>query len=201
MTPPMKRALGGSGPPDEGRRGGARRDRWRDGWCGHRVGRQSARALAALLGLTLGLPFPTDAAAQVAAQGPTVEEVVEALRPGQHVRLLAPGISIEDGRVVSATRDLLSVLEDAQSWEVTPALVERLAVRERDTRRTLITGAAFGAAAGFGMGYFYDKLTCQTGGGCGSAIVISAGVVGTLLGAGGGAALGYRSIHWRQRYP
>lgn len=155
------------------------------------------------VGIVLGLAI-ADAPgvdAQAAGEAADVVEVVEALRPGQRIRLLAPGISIADGTVVSVTRDLLSVLEDAQQWEVTPALIESLAVRERDTRRALITGAAFGAALGFGMGYFIDKLTCEAGNECRISVVITSGVIGTLLGAGGGAALGYRSIHWTQRYP
>lgn len=130
-----------------------------------------------------------------------VASLIAALEPGERVRLLAPGISIEDGVVVSASMDLLRVLEESQRWEVTPRSVERLSVRRRDTRRTLLAGAIFGAVAGFGMGYFYEKLVCDTGGGCGSSVIISAGIVGTVLGGGGGAMLGYRSISWRQRFP
>ena len=126
--------------------------------------------------------------------------VVASLSPGQRVRLLAPGISIADGLVVSASTELLSVLEESQEWEVTPALVERLSVRESATARTAIYGAAFGAAFGFVMGFFYDKLACEDGG-CGSGVIVSSGLVGTVVGAGGGALLGRAQISWRQRFP
>lgn len=145
---------------------------------------------------------PLAATAQATAgSDDEVASLIAALRPGERVRLLAPGISIQDGVVVSASVDLLSVLEESQRWEVTPRAVERLLVRERSTYRTLLGGALFGAATGFGMGYFYEKLVCDTGGGCGSHIIISAGAIGTLLGGGGGAVLGYRSVSWRQRFP
>ncbi|MBW3534228.1 MAG: hypothetical protein KY453_03255 [Gemmatimonadetes bacterium] len=159
-------------------------------------------ALLVLAGASV-LGAPRGAAGQ-AARPEAAADLAVRLLPGTAVRLEAPGLVVDDGRVVRATRDSLVVREASTSVGIALGEIVRLSVeRDRALQGALMgAGMAFfvGAAAGAIDGY----SRCGPGESCardavGQALVI--GAAAAVPGALSGWLLGRRARDWEQIFP
>lgn len=156
-----------------------------------------------LLAVALLLAAPLPASAQPFRTDPMVR-IAARLQPGTAVRLEAPGLVVENGRIVRTTPDSLLVREASTSVGVALGEIVRLSVqRDRAVQGALMgAGMAFfvGAAAGAidGYGECGPRASCA-GTAVGRALLV--GGVAAVPGGLAGWVLGRRAREWQQVVP
>ncbi len=141
-----------------------------------------------------------------AAQGQDANRraVVQALKPGQRVRVDLRLVGRLEGTLALRSDTGLSLIQDDAQIHIRLPDVERLWVRGRATGRGALIGGGMGLVAGVIYGLLIGPVACEPvdGGDCTTAEV--AAVTGLLGGAGGavaGAAIGFAVPTWRLRFP
>jgi len=126
-------------------------------------------------------------ATPVTAQAVGVDPFAAALRPGDIVRLAAPGLSLDDVQVQRVTGDSLTIASGGQHWQLRTDRVQRLDVQRNKLRRYAVGGVILGAALGVVAEGFVSKdcprRRCPGSYGTaslGGAVVV--GVAGALVG-------------------
>lgn len=139
------------------------------------------RSLSILVFVGAALAGPEPAAGQVAQS-----YAVSRLSVGEAVRVQAPGVTVEDGRVSEVSPETLYVLEGGQEWLIDVADIERLEVQRRPVVQSILVFGAVGALAGWGAGKFKEDTPF---------IPFVAG------GVASGAIFGMTQVRWQVTFP
>ncbi|MEZ4416134.1 MAG: hypothetical protein R3E10_10265 [Gemmatimonadota bacterium] len=128
--------------------------------------------------------------------------ITSQIRAGQYVRLTAPGVVIDGGRIEAVAGDTLLVAAEGLQWAVQASLLESMSVRESRVVRSTVIGAVPGAALGVFGKILINKMDCSSNRTDCPPSNLSKGV---LIGAGLGSVIGFivgkTSEHWRQVVP
>lgn len=161
--------------------------------------------LACLLFFALALSGPVDADAQSAEAGPRVRRTLGGLPDSARVRLLAPGLIVDDGRFRGFRQDSVWVDYADARFAVGLDELEGLEVRGSRWQSLALQSGAVGLVAGAATGLFLAYFRC---GDLVQECDAHAGGValrwGLVFGAGGGlvgALVGSRMTRWRRVFP
>jgi hypothetical protein len=150
--------------------------------------RRLRAALPALcLGLLLVAPAPSVAQADAS-------EAAARLHPGQLVRIQAPGLAIEGGRVSAFAGGMLQIVEEGQEWDVDPRTIERLEVRTRPVVQNALIFGLIGTV----VGYAGDKIKSAQRNPDPSSDGLWKGLAGGVV---FGIAFGLTQTSWSVRFP
>ncbi|HSM61861.1 MAG TPA: hypothetical protein VK849_13725 [Longimicrobiales bacterium] len=132
---------------------------------------------------------PLSVSAQSDASGAAAD-----LKPGQQVRIQAPGLVIDGARVSEMADGTLYVAQDGQEWAVDVRTIERLEVREHPIVRDALIFGLIGTLAGLGADKFKSRERAPDGVGDGALKGLAAG---TAFGVG----FGLTEWRWSVRFP
>lgn len=160
---------------------------------------------AALLSAGLLVACLSHAAAQTPESLVRLRATVSSLADSAHIRVLAPGVVVNDGRFLGLRGDSLMVGDADARFPVGLDEIAGLSVRKSRWLDTGVQGAAIGlvtgAAVGFFLGYFNCGDMVQECGGHARSVSLRWGLV---FGGGGGLAgalLGSRLRRWEPVFP
>ncbi len=142
--------------------------------------------------------------ASLEAQDRSAEELAATLDAGQHVRVTAPGLWLEDVRFERAGADSLWLADQGVLIPVAYDEMESLSVRVGRTNSGALLGGISGALAGGLLAGMAASFGCQDPSECTSAERSGAawgGVVGLAVGAVVGGWIGSSSRSWRTILP
>lgn len=165
----------------------------------------SALRTAALAALVLSLFAVSPAGAQSADGADRIRRVMGSLGDSARVRLLAPGVVVDDGLFLGLRRDSVLVGDADARFAVGLAEIEGLSV---ESSRWMSVGAqagavtlVAGAAAGFFLGYFHCGDLVQECGGHAQNVALRWGLGLGAVGTVAGAIAGSRLRQWRRVFP
>jgi len=150
------------------------------------------KTLAAVL-LSVQAVGCTFASAETAAR-PITKPGWTLLKPGDRVRITAPGVFDPTGAVtfVAVRADSLVVRRDPNTWSVPIAAITQIEVQRRgkpNTRRGALIGVLVGGVVGAVVGYtgYEDECEGFGPGPCGPGVFA---VMGVIVGGAAGAVIG-----------
>lgn len=158
-----------------------------------------------LLGLCAFVALPLSVRGQAPEARDPVRRALGALDDSARVRLLAPGLVVDDGVFLGLTRDSVRLGYADARFSVGLDEIEGLEVQGTRLRSTALqsgaVGLVAGAAAGFFLAYFKcgdDVFDCD---GHAARVALRWGAVFGTAGTGLGALAGSRLRRWRPVFP
>ncbi|GMV04743.1 MAG: hypothetical protein AMXMBFR53_10230 [Gemmatimonadota bacterium] len=144
-------------------------------------------------------------AGQSAAGSDRLRRAVDALGDSARIRLLAPGVMVDDGLFLGLRSDSLLVADADARFRVGLGEVEGLSVQgSRWLEIGLQSGAVglvAGAAAGYFLGYFHCGDEVRECGSHARGVGLRWGLVFGSAGVLGGGAVGSRMRRWERVFP
>lgn len=169
-----------------------------------RAPRPAFPVLVLTLTLVTLAAWMSPAAAQRTDEGGRLRRALGALPDSARVRLMAPGVIVEDGLLLGLLQDSLLVADADARFSVGLREIEGLSVQGSRARSVALqagaVGLVAGAAAGFFLGYFHCGDDVQE---CGHArtVALRWGLVFGSAGVVVGGVVGSRMQVWREVFP
>ena len=143
------------------------------------------------------------AQAPTSAVVPEQQAAISALRDSQWVRVVTPGLTRQEGRLLSHERDTLMLDRGVDSLVRIWAMdVDSLWVRGTSWKTGAVIGSVLGAAAGVAYGLAVSEVTCESPDcGASAGAGVAGGVGGLVVGGLVGSLVGTLFPKWHSRWP
>jgi hypothetical protein len=138
------------------------------------------------------------------ADGQEVRRVLESLQDSTRLRVLAPGLTVDDGRLLGLHGDSVRLSHADAVLAVGLDEIQRLSVGGSKWKKVGWQTGAVGAVAGLMAGYMVGAYGCSEARGCdreARGVAVRWGLGLGLTGAVVGTLVGSRLTNWRVVFP